>query len=156
MGLQPKTILFIDIIYTDNGEHITSRVHTSVHQSLFFLHHMSTVIFPSDHSEFNAREILRLAPLQEHHVVLLQIVSLARDKHHNLLAVGQPHTGALAVGRIGLLRFTNYGSQHHCLQLRPAECSAKLRGPKRGLAFAVHLVQSGHGPAEGVGPQGGK
>lgn len=127
----------------------------SVLKSLFFLHHMGTVIFPPDHREFNSRQILCPAPLDQHHVVFLQIVSLAGDKHHRLLAVGQTHAGALAVGRIGLLGFANHGFQHHRLQLRPTECSADFRRPKWGFALAVHLVQSGHGPGqEGGGPQG--
>lgn len=109
---------------------------------------MSTVIFSSDHFEFDAGQVLRPPALHQHHVVLLQVVSLAGDEHHRLLPVGQTHSRALPVGRVGLLGLSDHGLQDHALQLGTAERGADRLGRWFGLPLAVHLVEGGHGPGE--------
>lgn len=115
---------------------------------LFLLHYMSTVVFSTDHGELDSGQVLLLSALHQNHVVLLQVVSLTRDKNYCLLSVRQPHPSALPVGRIGLLGLSDHRLQHHCLQLGPAKRGAdRLRG-SFGLSLTMHLVEGGHGPGE--------
>src|SRR6201995_1588258 len=51
-----------------------------------------------------SRQVLDTAATDEHHRVLLQVVTLARNVRSNLHAVGQPHAGHLAQRRVRLLR----------------------------------------------------
>ncbi len=114
---------------------------------------MCTVIFASDHFEFDSRKVLSPPPLHQHHIVLLQIVSLPRDEGNSLLPVRQAHSSALPVCRVWLLWLSDHGLQDHRLQLGTAECGADGVGWQFGLPLAVHLVESGHRPGdEGTRP----
>src|SRR6056297_153645 len=52
----------------------------------------------------HAGQVLHTAAADQHHRVLLQVVSLATDVAGHLVAVRQPDTRDLAHGRVGLLR----------------------------------------------------
>lgn len=85
--------------------------------------------------------------------MLLQVVSLPGDERHRLLPVGQTHSSALPVGRVGLLGLPVHGLQDHRLQLGPAERGADSFRRRFGFPLPVHLVEGGHGPGEeGAGP----
>lgn len=88
-------------------------------QSLLLLH-MATVIFATHNLELDAWKVLGAAALHQYHVVLLQGVALSGDKADGLAACAEPHTAALAVGRVGLLGFAGERAQNHTLQLRAA------------------------------------
>lgn len=122
---------------------------------LFFLHHMRTVIFASDHSELNSGQVLSPSALHQHHVVLLQVVSLPGDEGDRFFPVGQPHSSTLPVGRVGLLGLSDHSLEHHCLQLGAAERGPHRFGGRFGLPLTVHLVECGHRPGdEGARPGG--
>lgn len=118
-------------------------------QSLLLLH-MATVVLATHDSELHARQVLGAATLHEHDVVLLQAVTLSGDEAYSLSACAEPHTAALAVGRVGFLGLSDECAQNHSLQLRPASRGAqRWRRPLRKPP-AMHLVQGGHGAG---GPQ---
>lgn len=109
---------------------------------------MGTVIFASDHFEFDSGQILSPPALHQHHVVLLQVVSLPGDERHRLLPVREAHLSALPVGRVGLLGFPDHGLQDHRLQLGTAERGADSFRRRFGFPLPVHLVEGGHRPGE--------
>lgn len=109
---------------------------------------MSTVIFASDHSELDSGQVLRPPALHQHHVVLLQVVSLPGDEGHRLLPVRQPHPSALSVGGVGLLGLSDHGLQHHRLQLGTTKRGADGFRRQFWLPLTVHLVEGGHRPGE--------
>lgn len=74
--------------------------------SLLLLY-MATVILATHNLELDTRQVLGATTLYKHNVVLLQGVALSWDKADGLSACAEPHTAALAVGRVGLLGFTN-------------------------------------------------
>uniref|UniRef100_A0A7N6BXM3 Uncharacterized protein n=1 Tax=Anabas testudineus TaxID=64144 RepID=A0A7N6BXM3_ANATE len=76
------------------------------------------------HPHLDSGQILRPPALHQHHVVLLQVVSLPGDKCHRLLPVRQTHPSALSVGRVGLLGLSDHSLQHHRLQLGTTERGA--------------------------------
>lgn len=121
---------------------------------LFLLHHVCTVIFSSNHFEFDSRQVLSPATLHQHHVVLLQVVSFSRDEDHSLLAVRQPHSRTLPVCGVGLLGLSDHGLQDDGLQLGPAKRGAHGRSGRFGLSLTVHLVEGGHGPGRVGGHPG--
>lgn len=115
---------------------------------LLLLHHVSTVVFSPDHGELDPWKVLRPPPLNQHHIVLLQVVSLPGDEDHGLLPVGQAHPGALPVGGVGLLGLPDHGLQHHGLQLGAAESGPNGLERRFGFPHSVHLVQGCHSPGE--------
>lgn len=132
--------------------------HTHTHTQLrLLLHHVSTVIFASDHRQLDPGQVLGLPALNQDHVVLLQVVPLPGDEDHHLLPVWQAHPGALPVSRVGLLGFPDHRLQDDAFELRAAESGARRLGSRFGLPLAVHLVEGGHGSGEeGARPGGGE
>lgn len=115
---------------------------------LLLLYHMSTVVFPSDHSDFDAWQVLSPPTLNQDHVVLLQVVTLTWNKGHRFLSVRQTHPRTLPVCRVGLLGLSDHGLQNHCFQLGAAKGGSNRFRWWFGLSLAVHLVKSGHSPGE--------
>lgn len=115
---------------------------------IFLLHNMGTVIFPPDHSQLDTWQVLCPAPLHQHYVVLLEVVSLPRNEHHCLLAVTEADSGTFTVGRVWLLGFPDHCLQDYCLQLGAAEHGTDARGRGRWLSTAMHLIQRSHSSGE--------
>lgn len=128
--------------------HVVSTVKTWYGTLLFLLHHMAAVIFSSNHLEFDSRQVLCPPTFHQHHIMLLQVVSLPRDEHHSLFAIRQPHSSTLSVCRIGFLGLSDHGLQDHCLQLGTAKCGTSRFWRWFWLPLAVHLVEGGHRPGE--------
>lgn len=87
--------------------------------------HVATVILASNDLELDSGQVLGAATFNQHHMMLLQRVAFARDEAYNLPARAEPHTAALAVGRVGLLGLSDEGAQNDPFELRPA-----FRGPQ--------------------------
>src|SRR5262245_38409245 len=66
----------------------------------------------------DARQVFYAAATDHHYRVLLQIVALARDVADHLEAVGEPHLGDLAQGRIRLFRRRRIDARAHAPLLR--------------------------------------
>lgn len=113
----------------------------------FLLLHMSTVILSTHNLQLDPWQVLCPPALYQNNVVLLQVVAFAWDETDDLLAVAEPHTGTLAVGRIGLLGLADQGLKDDPLELRVATSGAKFGRRPLGTAEAVHLVESSHGTA---------
>src|SRR5512142_803780 len=71
--------------------------------ALLATRHAHGVEGPADDVVAHAREVLHAASADEHHRVLLQVVTHARDVARHLEAVGEANAGDLAEGRVRLL-----------------------------------------------------
>src|SRR6185295_4754311 len=95
----------------------------------------------------HARKVLDATAADHDHRVLLQVMTLARDVGHDLVAVGQPHLGDLAKRRVRLLRGRGVDAGadaallRACLQGR--HLVARPRGP---AALGDQLIDGGHVP----------
>lgn len=91
--------------------------------------HVATVILAPHNFEYNPRQVLGAAALHEDHMVLPQGVALPGRKQMAFFACAEEHLAALALGRGGLLWFSDKCAQHHTLLLWPALCGTQmLRG----------------------------
>ena len=110
---------------------------------LLSLDGMSTVIFSSDYSDIDPRQVLGPPSLHQNHVVLLQRVALARDKRRQLFP--ESHATALAIGRVRLLGFSDHDLQYDALHLRPAAHGPGLLGSLLDRTFPDDLVHCSQG-----------
>lgn len=139
--------------HSENSSGALMNVKPKAPHLLLLLHHVRTVVFAAHHSELDPGQVLCPPSLHQHHVMLLQVVSLTRNEHHRLLSVGQPHPGAFPVSRVGLLGLADHGLQDHGFELGTTKCGAQGLRPRLGLSLPVHLVERCHGSAEeGAGP----
>ena len=76
----------------------------------------------------DARKILHAAAADEHHAVLLEVVTLARDVRRHFHLVGEAHAADLAEGRVRLLRRRGVDANADATLLR-----AGLQRGRRGL-----------------------
>lgn len=67
------------------------------------------VKFSTDDFVLHTNKVLASPPAHQHHVVLLEVVPLARHVGNNLTTVAKTHFDALAVCAIGLFGLANEG-----------------------------------------------
>src|SRR3712207_5497563 len=72
---------------------------------------------PADDLVAHARQVLDAAAAHEHHGVLLQVVTLARDVRRDLDAAGDADAGHLAQRRVRLLRRGRVDTRAHAAAL---------------------------------------
>src|SRR5262249_42787322 len=96
----------------------------------------------------HARQVFHAATTDHHHRVLLQIVALAGDVADDLEAVGEPHLGDLAQGRVRLLRRRGVDARAHAAFLRALlQRRHLLLGVLRDARLADQLIDGRHFPA---------
>ena len=81
---------------------------------------MTTVIFPSNHPDFNSRQIFCSPSLNQHHIMLLKCVSFPRNECNQLFSITQTNSTALPICRVRLFGFSDNSLQNDALHLRPA------------------------------------
>src|SRR5258708_29395776 len=72
----------------------------------------------ADHVVANAGKVLDTTPANQHHRVLLQVVTDARDVRGDLDSRGQPYSTDLAEGRVRLVRGDRVDAHTHAPPLR--------------------------------------
>src|SRR5215475_8272100 len=93
----------------------------------------------------HAGQILDAPASDHHHRVLLQVMALARDVAHHLVAVGETHLGHLAQGRVGLLGRRRIDARADAALLRAGLQRGHLVArAERAAALADQLVNGRH------------
>ena len=107
---------------------------------------MSTVVFAAYHPVFDSRQVLFFTTADQHNVMFLQIVPLARNEGNDLFPGRKLHADTLSVGGVWFLRFLDDDFQHHTFLLRALVQRAVAIEVTRflGRPFVVHLLQCGH------------
>src|SRR5690554_425961 len=94
----------------------------------------------------HTRQILHTTSADEHHAVLLEVVSLTGDVADDFHAVGEADAAHLAEGRVRLLRRRRVDAHAHASLLGAGPQGRGVRrGPLRFTAVADQLLDSRHG-----------
>src|SRR6266702_5472270 len=116
--------------------------------SLLAVLHALGVQRTADDLVADAGQVLHPATADQHHRVLLQVVTLTRDVGRDLDTTGQLYASDLAQRRVRLLRGGGVDAGAHAAPLRtPLECRSLLLGDLVLAALADQLLDRGHRPA---------
>lgn len=114
--------------------------------SSVLLDDMCQVVDTAHRLQLHAGHILQTPNATQHNVVLLQIVSDARNIGHHLLAGGETHQDALSIGRVGFLWLLDQCLEYDALG-KGFPIQWLTRRPRLNVrTSAVHLIQRGHAP----------
>src|SRR5262249_6110276 len=102
----------------------------------------------------DAWKIFHTAAPNHHDRVLLEIVADARDVGRGLQAVGEPHAGHLAQGRIRLLRRRRVDADADAAFLRARLHRRRLRLLPHGLTTLAHELINGRHVSPDAEPLG--
>ena len=81
---------------------------------------MGAIVGTANDLDLEARNVLGPAASDEHDVMLLEVVALARYVGGHFLAVAETDKYAFTVSRVGFLGFLDHRLQHNALHLRLA------------------------------------
>ena len=79
---------------------------------------MGTVILATNDLELHPRQVLGPPTAKQHHVMLLQRMTLSWNVGCHYTSIAQLNTTALPTSRVGLLRCTDKGLENNALHLR--------------------------------------
>lgn len=107
---------------------------------------MCQVVDTAHRLQLHTGHILQTSNATQHNVMLLQIVSDARNIGHHLFAGGQTHQYALSIGRVGFLWLLDQCLEYDALGKGFPIQWLTWRPLLNVWTSAVHLVQRGHAP----------